>query len=115
VLYDGRAAPARGVAARPGRGRCARVRRITLLTDDNRGKISLRHLDSRTILWIAQKRARETGVKHLPPDDLRKTMRGDLLDAGVDLATMRKLVGHAQVTTTGRYRGRRYVVLSRYA
>ncbi len=76
---------------------------FTPMLKGGRLRLPVRHLDSRSILDIAQKRAREAGVKHLTPHDFRRTMIGDLLDAGADIATVQKLAGHAQVTTTARY------------
>ncbi len=35
--------------------------------------------------------------------DLRRTFAGDLLDTGVDLATVQKLMGHSDANTTARY------------
>lgn len=67
------------------------------------GHVKLRRLDSRTMLVVAQRRAKAAGCKHLTPHDLRRTMISDLLDAGADLTTVQKLAGHAQVQTTARY------------
>ena len=52
---------------------------------------------------MLRKRAAQAGVDEMTPHDLRRTMVGDMLDAGADLATVQKVCGHASPTTTARY------------
>ena len=67
------------------------------------GKIQARRLSDRAVLYITRRRGKAAGVAHFSPHDLRRTMIGDLLDAGADISTVQRFAGHAQVTTTTRY------------
>jgi integrase len=64
---------------------------------------------------ICKERGRKAGIQPPAPHDLRRTWTGDLLEAGVDLATVQKMAGHASVSTTGRYDRRDHVVQRRGA
>lgn len=67
------------------------------------GKLTHSRLTPQAVYHIQHARAQEAGVAHFSPHDLRRTYAGDLLDAGVDLATVQKLMGHADANTTARY------------
>jgi site-specific recombinase XerD len=68
------------------------------------GKVDNRHMSSQTIADLLERRRRKGGVA-LPvkPHDLRRTLIGDLLDGGTDLATAQAIAGHADPRTTSRY------------
>ena len=67
------------------------------------GEIIPGRLSDQAIWVILEKRFRQAQVKPFTPHDLRRTFAGELLDAGVDLVTAQKLMGHASPVTTSRY------------
>jgi site-specific recombinase XerD len=53
---------------------------------------------------LLSRRAVGAGIEdEIRPHDLRRTVAGELLDAGTDLAMVARLLGHANVSTTARY------------
>lgn len=67
------------------------------------GKIVKARLTPDAIYHLLQKRIGQAKVDHLSPHDFRRTLAGDLLDAGADLATVQRIFGHANPDTTSRY------------
>ena len=67
------------------------------------GLVTLRQLSSQAVLLILEKRGKEAGVSEFSPHDFRRTFISDLLDSGVDIVTVQKLVGHATTDQTARY------------
>jgi len=65
--------------------------------------VTLDGLTAQSVYDILSKRADQAHVKKFSPHDLRRTFAGDLLDAGADLATVQKLMGHANANTTAGY------------
>lgn len=52
-------------------------------------------LASQAIFVIFEELGARAGVPDFSPHDFRRTFAGDLLDAGADLATESKLMGHS--------------------
>src|SRR6185295_8844615 len=77
--------------------RCAEVRAAGAAAP------GLRRLTEQSVRDVCTRRAEQAGVAPFRPHDLRRTYIGDLLDAGVDLASVQTLAGHADPGTTSRY------------
>lgn len=67
------------------------------------GKIKLRPISALLVYRVVQKRQLAAGVKAMTPHDLRRSFISDVLDEGIDLATVSRQVGHSSVQTTARY------------
>jgi site-specific recombinase XerD len=67
------------------------------------GHIKARCLTTQAVWHIVQRRADEAGIKSLTPHDFRRTLASDLLDAGVDISIVAKILGHSDISTTARY------------
>jgi site-specific recombinase XerD len=60
-------------------------------------------MNDQAIYMVLQRRGQKAGLDHLSPHDFRRTFVTDLLDAGADIAVVKRLAGHASVQTTERY------------
>ena len=68
------------------------------------GRLSIGHsLSTESLAQILAKRIQQARISHLAWHDFRRTFAGNLLDSGVDLVTVQKLMGHASPTTTSNY------------
>lgn len=71
-------------------------------------------LTAQSVRNVVVRRARAAGVI-CTPHDLRRSFVSDLLDSGVDIATVAAMAGHASVQTTARYDRRGEVAKRRAA
>lgn len=60
-------------------------------------------LSPEAVSELIVKRAVQAGIEDITPHDFRRTFAGDLLDAGADISTVQKLMGHASSDTTASY------------
>lgn len=66
-------------------------------------QLTHKRLTGQAFYQIIVDRCGMAGVLLFTPHDLRRTFAGDLLDAGADLSTVQKLMGHSDTKTTASY------------
>ena len=66
-------------------------------------RLTNERLTTQAVYVILKKRAAQAGVKPFSPHDMRRTIVGELLSRGADIATVAKMAGHSDVKTTARY------------
>lgn len=70
---------------------------------DRHGNMENRRMSAQAIYNMINRRIDQAGIRDFSPHDLRRTFISDALDVGADLATVSKLVGHANTNTTTGY------------
>jgi site-specific recombinase XerD len=70
---------------------------------DKHGNISIEPITTQGIYIMLKRRGKRLGIVDFSPHDFRRTFVGNLLDAGVDIATVSKMAGHSDIRTTQRY------------
>lgn len=78
-------------------------RKYKTIEENGKKKKLLKGIAAQTIYDMLARRANESGVADFSPHDLRRTFVGDMLEKGVDISTVQKITGHANVSTTARY------------
>lgn len=80
----------------------------------NGNYLPAQRLNAQRVYGILKRRARDAGIEHCSPHDLRRTFVTRLLEQGVDFNTARQLAGHEQIQTTALY-DRRHIKTQRQA
>lgn len=70
---------------------------------DKAGRIRHVRLSGQAIRELLARRARKAQVAHFAPHDVRRTTVSVMLEAGIDIATVQRIAGHANIATTARY------------
>ena len=70
---------------------------------DQTGAVRTGRLRGESVAYIVKRLQQVAGVEHFSAHDLRRSAVTHMLDAGVDVITVQKLAGHADLTTTARY------------
>jgi site-specific recombinase XerC len=67
------------------------------------GRVSLKHMSAQAVYNVVAKRQEQAELERCTPHDFRRSYASNLLAAGIDIATVAELLGHASVNTTAKY------------
>lgn len=67
------------------------------------GHVTGRGMSAQAVRDLLARRCEQAGIRPASPHDLRRTFASDLLDGGTDINTVRRMMGHADVSTTAKY------------
>ncbi len=67
------------------------------------GLIEQRRMTDQAVLDILRQRGLEAQIRSFSPHDFRRTFTSNMIDLGVDIVTVQKLLGHASPVTTAHY------------
>lgn len=67
------------------------------------GTVEVRPMTAQAAYAALSRRCEAAGLEGVTPHDFRRTLISDMLDDGVDISTVSKIVGHSAITTTARY------------
>lgn len=67
------------------------------------GDVTNKALTDQGVYFVLSKRREQAKVAEFTPHDMRRSFAGDLLDAGADISTVQKLMGHSSADTTVGY------------
>jgi integrase len=67
------------------------------------GRLVQRRLTTAAVFAMLRRRGAAAGIPPFSPHDFRRTMAGDMLALGHDLAVVSRVLGHSSVLTTARY------------
>ena len=67
------------------------------------GRVRIARVGEEALYQRVGRHVEAAGLPRLSPHDFRRTLIGNMLDAGVDLVTVSEMVGHKDPATTARY------------
>ncbi len=74
-----------------------------LCATDRHGNVFIKRLCDQVVMSVLLERGKLANLEPFSPHDFRRTFISGLLDAGADVITVSRLVGHSDMATTAKY------------